>query len=430
MKIELKNINDFTRELKIDVPWETVKPEFEISLKTFSKKVKVPGFRPGKIPRERLLKQYLPSIEAQYVDDGIQKFYVLSLQEKDIVPVNQAEIKDVHFHYEEHFAFTAIFEVEPVVSIPKMKKNMLSINKTIYIPDKQDINDAIDQLRKSHARIVKVEDGALEKDFIMCDLQKVDDSGVAIIGKKFEKQLLKVGDGSFSDDQKDKLIGLKPGETARVTLPDNKERTTTSDYDLNVINVEREELPKVDKDLLKLINPDLNTVEELETDVLKKINENFSSRSKQQYERDISDALIEKINPSVAPSMVSNYLNNILEDVKKQNNGEPMDEEKVLDSYRPMAERNLKWYVIRKELIKNENLEISKQDVLDELEEIVKKTPSSEKDIRTYYRKPSNKQKIEDDLLEKKIISFLEEYAKIKEVKVETKTLREAPHEH
>ena len=95
-----------------------------------------------------------------------------------------------------------------------------------------------------------------------------------------------------------------------------------------------------------------------------------------------------------------------------------------------MAERNLKWYVIRKELIKNQKLEISKQDVLDELEEIVKKTPSSEKDIRTYYRKPSNKQKIEDDLLEKNIISFLEEYAKVKEVEVETKTLREAPHEH
>ena len=117
----------------------------------------------------------------------------------------------------------------------------------------------------------------------MCDLQKVDDSGVAIIGKKFEKQLLKVGDGSFSDDQKDKLIGLKPGETARVTLPDNKERTTTSDYDLNVINVEREELPKVDKDLLKLINHDLNTVEELETDVLKKINENFNNWSVRSY---------------------------------------------------------------------------------------------------------------------------------------------------
>ena len=324
MKIELKNINDFTRELQIDIPWNTVKPEFEISLKTFSKKVKVPGFRPGKIPRERLLKQYLPSIEAQYVDDGIQKFYVLALQEKEIIPVNQAEIKDVQFHYEEDFSFTAIFEVEPAVSMPKMKKYMFSIDKTKYIADKQDINDAINQLRKSHARIVKVEDGALEKDFIMCDLQKVDDSGIAIINKKFEKQLLKVGDGSFSDDQKDKLIGLKPGETARVTLPDNKERTATSDYDLYVINVEREELPPIDKDLLKLINPDLKTVDDLEKDVLKKINENFLGRSQQQYERDLSDALIEKINPSVAPSMVSNYLNNILEDVKKQNNGEPI----------------------------------------------------------------------------------------------------------
>ena len=64
-----------------------------------------------------------------------------------------------------------------------------------------------------------------EKDFILCDLQKLDDSGVAIIGKKFEKQMLKVGDGSFTDDQKEQLIGLKPGDSTRISLPDNEDKT-------------------------------------------------------------------------------------------------------------------------------------------------------------------------------------------------------------
>ena len=64
-----------------------------------------------------------------------------------------------------------------------------------------------------------------------------------------------------------------------------------------------------------------------------KINENFEERSRQTFEKDLSDALIEKIGVETPPSMVNNYLNNILEDVKKQNNGEKIDEEKVLEKY-------------------------------------------------------------------------------------------------
>ena len=199
MKINIKNINEYTREIKLDIPWETLEPDFEACMKKFSKKVKLPGFRLGKIPRERLLQQFQPNIEAQFMDDNIYKYYLTALQDKKIVPVNQAAISDVNFKMGDEFSFTAKFEVEPDFSLPRFKKNMFQVQRNKFIPDEQDINDAIDQLRRSHARIETVEDGAKEKDFILCDLQKLDDSGVAIIGKKFEKQMLKVGDGSFTD---------------------------------------------------------------------------------------------------------------------------------------------------------------------------------------------------------------------------------------
>ena len=68
MKINIKNINEYTREIKLDIPWETLEPDFEVCIKKFSKKVKLPGFRPGKIPRERLLQQFQPNIEAQFMN--------------------------------------------------------------------------------------------------------------------------------------------------------------------------------------------------------------------------------------------------------------------------------------------------------------------------------------------------------------------------
>ena len=424
MKVDIKNINDYTRELKLDIPWETLEPDFNITLKKFSKKVKLPGFRPGKIPRDRLMQQFQPNIEAQFMDDNIYKYYLTALQQKEIVPVNQAEISDVHFHMGEHFSFTAKFEVEPDFKLPRFKKNMFQVQRNKFIPDDQDINDAIDQLRRSHARIETVEDGAKEKDFILCDLQKLDDSGVAIIGKKFEKQMLKVGDGSFTDDQKDQLIGLKPGDSARIVLPDNEDKTITNPYELKVAKVERENLPAVDDDFLKLINPELGSVDDLRDDVLKKINENFGERARQSFERELSDSLIEKVGVETPPSMVENYLNNILEDVKKQNNGEPIEEEKVLETYRPSAERNLKWYLIRKKVISQEQMNIERKDIDAEIENLVSRSPNSEKEIRRFYKKPSNRQRIEDDMIEKKILEYLNQFAKVKEVEVNTKDIR------
>ena len=424
MKIDINNINDYTQEMKLDIPWETLEPDFNITLKKFSKKVKLPGFRPGKIPRDRLMQQFQPNIEAQFMDDNIYKYYLTALQQKEIVPVNQAEISDVHFHFGEHFSFTAKFEVEPDFKLPRFKKNMFQVQRNKFIPDDQDINDAIDQLRRSHARIETVEDGAKEKDFILCDLQKLDDSGVAIIGKKFEKQMLKVGDGSFTDNQKEQLIGLKPGDSVRIALPDNEDKTITNPYQLKVAKVERENLPAVDDDFLKLINPELGSVDDLRADVLKKINENFEERALQSFERELSDALIEKVGVESPPSMVENYLNNILEDVKKQNNGEPIEDEKVLETYRPSAERNLKWYLIRKKVISQEQMNIERKDIDTEIENLVSRSPNSEKEIRRFYKKPSNRQRIEDDMVEKKILEYLNQFAKVKEVEVNTKDIR------
>ena len=424
LKINIKNINDYTKEIKLDIPWETIESDFNSTVKKFSKKVKLPGFRPGKIPKDRLMQQFQPNIEAQFMDDNIYKYYLTALQEKEIVPVNQAAISDVQFQLGEHFSFTAKFEVEPDVKLPRFKKRMFQVQRNKFIPDDQDINDAIDQLRRSHARIETVEDGAIEKDFILCDLQKLDESGVAIIGKKFEKQMLKVGDGSFTDDQKDKLIGLKPGASARIELPDNEDKTIKSPYELNVTKVEREILPEVDNDFVKLINPELGSIDEMKEDVLNKINENFEEKSRQAYERDLSDSLIEKVGFDTPPSMVDNYLKNILEDVKKQNNGEPVDEEKVLETYRPSAERNLKWYLIRKKIISQQQINIERKDIDAEIETLVSRTPNSEKEIRRFYKKPSNRQRIEDDITEKKILEYLGQFVKVKEVEVNTKDIR------
>ena len=429
MKIKIKKENEYTRELEIDIPWTELESDFHDTIKKFSKQVKMPGFRSGKIPRDRLLSQFQPNIEAEFMDANFQKYYLMAIQQERLIPVNKAEIKDVQFRMNEHFTFSATFEIEPELSLPKFKKRMLSLQRTTYTHDEQDIEDAIMQLRKSQATMTTVEEGAIEGDYLICALQKLDESGVPIIGKKFEKQYLRVGKGSFTDDQKDKMIGLKPGDTTRLRLPVNEDGED-ADYELTVDNVEREILPELNEEFFQRVNPELDSEETLRKDVEKKIQENFEERSKTAYERDIADALIAKVNPSFAPSMVENYLTNLVEDVKKQNNGEPMDEVKVREHYTPVAERNMKWYLIRNKLIESQSLEVSKESIEEEIQRLVDRSPQSEKEIIKFYKKPSNRKHLEDDLMEKIILEFLEQFAKVKEVEVSTKDLRGKEHAH
>ena len=429
MKIKVNKTNDYARELEIDIPWSELESDFNTTIKKFSKKVKMPGFRAGKIPRNRLMQQFQANIEAEFMENNFQKYYLMAVQQEELLPVNKAEISDVHFHMNEHFSFKAVFEIEPEAVIPKLKRNSLSVQRTIYIHDEHDIEDAIMQLRKSHATIATVEDGAIEGDYLICTLQKLDESGVPIIGKKFEKQYLRVGKGSFTDNQKEKLIGLKPGDSTRVILPVNQEGEN-AEYELTVGNVEREILPEINEEFLKRINPDLDSIDALTSDVEKKIKANFEERSRTAYERDLSDALIDLASPSFAPSMVENYLANLIEDVKKQNKGEPMDEEKVREHYTPVAERNVKWYSLRNKLIETQDIAASKENVEDYIEKLVERTPLSEKEIRKFYKKPSDRKRVEDDLVEKKILEYLEQFAKVKEVEVYTKDLRGQDHAH
>ena len=423
MKIDLNIVNEFTRELKIELQWDELKSDFDKSIKKFSKKIKMPGFRPGKTPKARLLKQFQQNIEADFMEDNFQKYYLSAINQEKLLPVNKAEITDVDFKMDEQFSFKAKFEVEPKIVLPELKKNTLKVQKTQYIHDKKDIDDAIHQLRKTNASMKVIEEGAEEGDYLVCDLQKLDESGVPIIGKNFQKQYLRVGNGSFTDNQKDKLIGLKKGEKTRLKLPINKEGSE-ADYELTIQNIERELLPELDEKFIKSINPDLKSVEDLTSDVENKIKENFEERSKTAFERDLSDALIKLVNPSFSPSMVSNYMDNLVEDVKKQNNGEPIDEDKVREHYRAVAERNIKWYSIRKKIIEDQKINISKDDIDFEINRLVEVSPKSENKIRTFYKKPSSRKRLEDDLTELKIMDYLKKFSKVKEVKVATKELR------
>ena len=422
MDIQLKEINVYAREVTIDLPWEEIEQDFEKALKNFSKRVKLPGFRPGKVPRKILMKQFQPSIEANFVENSVNNYYLKALKEKEIVPVNMGSVSDVHFHFGEHFKFKVAFEIEPAVVIKKMKKTSLKVEKTVYLLDDEDIDLAINELRQGQAKVITIEDGAKVDDFIVCDLQEIDTSGVPIIGKKLETRYIKLGQIPFDGDNQKKLDGVKPGEKVRVSVPID-EQGTLGIYELSVKNVERQILPEIDEDFIKVADPEAKDMVDYRNRIRERLEEAYRNRSDEAFDRQLSDAMISHVNPDFPPSMAESYLEHMVEDVNKNNPGK-VDKDKIKEMYKPISERNLKWYLIRNAIIKGQEFKVSKDDVQEEINRRKKASPEHIKELERYFKKPSNRQRLQDDLMEKNTLAYLKEFAKIKEVKVRTKDLR------
>lgn len=422
MDIQLKETSSYAREADIDLSWEEIAADFEQAIKQFSKRVKLPGFRPGKVPRKVLMKQFQPAIEADFVEKSVNTYYLKALQEKEIIPINMGSVSDVHFHHGEHFKFKVAFEIEPDVTIPKMKRKSLKVEKTNYITDDEDIDMAIDEMRHGHAEVQTVEDGAQLDDYVICDLQEIDISGVPIIGKKLETRYIKLGQIPFDGDNQKKLEGIKPGEKTQVSVPVD-EKGSTSTFELSVQNVERQILPEVDEDFIKMADPEAENVADYRGRIKDRLGKAYDQRSEKASDEQLTDAMINHVNPEFPPSMAESYLGHMVEDVMK-NNPAATDKEKIKEIYQPVAERNLKWYLIRNTIIKNEEYEITKEDVQADIDQRKEANPKEAKELEKYFKKPSNRSRLEDDLMEKKVLAYLKNFTKIKEVKVNTKDLR------
>ena len=422
MKITIKELNTYSREFFIDIPWSEIDKDFNKYTLDFSKKIKMPGFRPGKVPKKVLMDRFQPSIEAEFVENSVNKYYSMALKQETVTPVNQGSVSDIDFKFESHFKFKVAFEVEPEISLPKFKKNSFKIEKTEYVTDDVDVDMAIEDVRMRNADIKTVEDGSQVDDFIICDLQEIDDSGIPIIGEKLETKYIKIGQTPFDRDNQEKLLNLKPEQKVNIKIPKG-EKGELAKYELLVKNIERQVLPELNDDFVKIADPQSKNMADFKDKVSQQIHDAYNQRSEESFTQQLCDAVINKVSPDFPQSMADSYLNHMVDDVMSRNQGQ-LELEKVRETYKPIAEQSLKWYLIRKALVREQSFEISKDEVGQFIEEKKTENPQQEKEIDKFYKKPSNQERVEDNLIEKKVLAYLTEFAKIKDVKINTKDLR------
>ena len=421
MNVKLKEINSYTRQVTVSVPWEDLESAFEAHMRRFSKKVRMPGFRKGKVPQKVVIQNFGPELEAEFAQDSIEIHYAEVLQEHKIVPVNRAKIEDLQFSEGSSLNFKATVEVEPAIKLPKYNRKM-KVKKNVYVPDNTDVDAYIEEVRRQFAEVRTIEEGSIDGHLLLVDMQEMDSSGVPIIGKKVEDRYIKVGDGVFGGTNLSRLTGLKVGDTTIVEAETTKEGGLTK-YELTIKNVQEEVFPEMNEEFIKKIDSEATGETSFRENVIKRIQERLDRDAEGQLNEAIIDYFLQSTDLEPPPSMVDNYIEHSIEQAKS-NNGETFDEDKYRNEARPSVVRSIKWYLIRKALVINEQLSISDEEVDEHIDKILESTEDEKGKIRRYYKKSSNKERLREDLLDRSLFQKLKEYAKISEVTISTSDLR------
>jgi len=422
LKIKSKKINDFTYELAINVKWVEIKEDFNSAKKKVAKEIKLPGFRKGKVPENILMSQYLNSVEMGFVQEFCEKYYLMALQKEKLTPINQAQLKDIDFSYEKDLSFKSQFEIEPLISLPKFKKNMVSVERINFLSNDEEVDKTIKNIMNSQAKAEQIEKNSKDGDFLIVDMQELDSSGIPIIGKK-EKKYIAIGQDPFVEDKAESFKSKNVGDSIKIMIDmGNGEKN----YEFTIDTIQRRVPPKLDDEFVKQMDPHCNSVSEWKENVKKSIDNEYQRKSDEMFNSSLIDAFVKLVNPVLPLSMLDNYLNNIINEVKQNQNNTEMDDNKIKEQYQLFAENNLKWFLLRKTIISNQELSISKDEINNFIKEALDKNESQKAEIERFYKKESNKNKLADDLLDQKILEMLKDFSKIKEKDQKTSELEGA----
>ena len=418
METNLKEINSYTRQLDITIAWELIQDEYEKEFSRARSSFSMKGFRKGKVPEQIVKKNLGPSIEAHFAEDSINSYYRQALDELKLAPINQASIDNLEFREGLALSFSARFEVNPEIMLPKYQKKF-KIKAVRYMAGSEDIEQALTQYQEQHASIKTIESGAETGHFIRGDFNVLDDSGLPIVGSKMENQYIRLGFGLFKEDAEKVFIGAKEGDEVTVSIQ-NKENTVK--YHVKINRVEEQILPDIDDELAKTINENTNTLSELKNVIKDELQASLDNDHKELVRKEIIDYFVQNTKVEAPESMVSLYLEQIKDDLEKRN--QPFDEKQMKENYQSHSEWNIKWYLIKDQIIENEALDISDEELDGKIQDTISKNQKNETQIKSFYKQSKNKQQLFSKMLIDKLFARLSEFAKVKVVEESTNELR------
>jgi len=411
----------FERVVEVEVPEEELVPHFDEVYRRYRKGVRLEGFRKGKVPLDLIKKLYGDVIRSEAIDDVVQSVFKEVRQKEDLHPVAPAKLENVQYDEEKGLQFKAVVEVVPEINLTSYKD--LAIERELYQVAEDDVDEAIDDMRDRLSVMEPVDGEALENYFVVADFQQVDSTGVPLLGRKFEDRLIQLTSDGTTGELSKQLLGSKAGETRRVVLEVGESDNESSEefYQVLVKEVKVKKLPERDDEFAKDTGK-FETLEALRQDLRTKLTNQAVTTAKRYGRQLLIDELLKRNALELPESMISNYLDAVVEEAKKESRL-TTDEETFRSQYRASAVRNIKWELFKEKLIELEAVSFSEADKDVFITKYATEHGVDEKTVRKSLRKKGAMRRFEDDIREQKVLDLLESHAKVKDSKVTKKEI-------
>jgi trigger factor len=422
MQSEIREISPVLVEVTVEVPWDRIHKDLNDTYKEIGKTARVRGFRPGKVPRNVLKQVYGRQAAAQVTGNLVEQGLMQAVQEHELHIVSQPEMEEAPaLEQGKPLTFKAKVEVRP--KIDKVVTDGLEVwQKSIDIPN-EDVDREIEQLRQQHGEI-QVPDPmrpAQEGDLLTIDYTVTVD-GEAKDDLGAEGRQVEIADEHLLPALKEGLLGMQPGDEKTVDMefeedhPNADLQGKTAQFAIQAKELHEKLLPELDDEFAKDCG-DYETLLELRL----KIREGLEASAKQRGEAELKDQLIESLIQAndipVPPSMVQQQQQMMMYEMAQfmqmaGQQGAPGAD--FFAGIEERAQRRVQAGILLGSLARQEGIDIGEADLDAKFQEIADQTGKHVAKVRADYQE-AQREGLESQLLEEKVMALLTERAKINE---------------
>jgi trigger factor len=423
-RIEVEEPEQWKRVIKVEVPRAHFDQQYARRLHRAAQEHVRPGFRKGKTPKAMVEREMGDRLRAEALERIIPEAFKAAIVEHELVPLTDPVVEHLVFEAAAPITFDMTVEVRP--KITARDYDDLPLQRRRADVSEAEVDDVLERLHESQAVFERVERPARTADRIVMDLVPVLPDGALDLEHQAEDQKLTLGAANNIEVFEKTLTGSVANQEKQVTVryPDDHYseslRGKSMTYLCRVKEVQQKNLPELDDAFAARLSEG-GTLLELRQTIRRDLEQEEQRRIGRELEEQIVDALVDRHEIAVPPSLIDQYLKSGLEELHARNTqagrpSSPEEDEHYRQTTRPIAERIMKGMFIMEAIRRQENIQVSNEDAEEFIAAIAKQNGFDLQKYREYIAHSAERERIENQLLERKTFDFLISRAAIEEI--------------
>jgi trigger factor len=430
MQITKEENNGLSHVFSVTLSAQEVDKHVEEELLSMGKKVKIPGFRPGKVPMKVLRQRYSKDVMGEVLERAINDATREVITGKKLRPALQPDIKVVKYEEGKDLEFDINLDVMP--EIPEIKYDKVSINKYVFDLPEGEVEESLKRLAQSQKHMHDKDGKAENGDVVTIDfLGKID--GTAFAGGAGNGHQLELGAGQFIPGFEEQLIGTKAGDdvAVKVTFPKeyHSEELAGKDavFDVKLHKVSTPHLPEINDELSTKMG--FENLKALKGAVTQQLSADYERAARSKAKKELFDLLEAEIVFEIPEKMFILEFDNIWKQIEEgKKSGDPeiegKSDEELKKEYTAIAQRRVRLGLVLSEIGRLNKIQIGQEELSAAVMQQARMYPGQEEKVFEFFRKnPKQVDELKGPILEEKAVDFILEKVKRVEVKVSIEEL-------